>query len=331
MQMEFLQSESNAVRRRWILVLVDSTDGVTGKTGQTGTVEISKNGGTPAVSANSIVEVDSANMPGHYYIELTAGELGTLGMISIYYKASGTLAFHDRGFVTYQDPFAATGGFVAPSNNTGSSITKAQSDDLLKKIRKMLEEFLSKDEIKDDAEKAVITEKLDAIYTVVTTEKPEEPEIEPEPIDFTPVLNAIAAKHIPEPKDYSKEFGEIADQLQAIQDFLPALDVSGFVKVISQLQMKIDEFGQEIGQSTDEVQALKTGSMDLQNQLIEFNKSLMLQSDVDREFDLDRSAKNNNSIDKIVKKIIDLAIVVTNLHFYLKEQALKAEAPKVNL
>ena len=42
---QFQQSEQTAERRRWILVLVDSTDGVTGKTGQTGTVFISKNGG----------------------------------------------------------------------------------------------------------------------------------------------------------------------------------------------------------------------------------------------------------------------------------------------
>jgi len=97
--MTFQQSEQIAGLRRWILVLVDSADGVTGKTGQTGTVFISKNGGASVASTNSIVEVDAGDMPGHYYVELTADELDTLGGISISYKSAEALAFHDRAIV----------------------------------------------------------------------------------------------------------------------------------------------------------------------------------------------------------------------------------------
>lgn len=73
-------SESTATRRRIPVLLVDSTDGFTPKTGQTGpTVTISKNGATAVSGAGTFTEVGN----GVYYYEFTAGEADTLGWIAL--------------------------------------------------------------------------------------------------------------------------------------------------------------------------------------------------------------------------------------------------------
>lgn len=73
-------SESTAARRRIPVLLVDSTDGFTPKTGQTApTVTISKNGATAVSGAGTFTEV--AN--GVYYYEFTVGEADTLGWIAL--------------------------------------------------------------------------------------------------------------------------------------------------------------------------------------------------------------------------------------------------------
>lgn len=319
--MEFLQSEKNAVRRRWILVLVDSTDGVTGKTGQTGTVEISKNGGAPAASTNSIVEVDSVNMPGHYYIELVAGELDTLGMISIYYKAASTLAFHDRGFVTYQDPFAATGGFVAPSNNTGLSITKAQSDDLLKKIRAMIAEEFAKYETEDDAEETAEVQKLDAILAAVTAPEPEE--IPEEPFDYSPILDAIAS--IEKPKDYATDLSNIVQVLTELNS-LRTVDSEGFSKIVVDFQTKMAVATKEINGSLEEVAAIKAGFADLQKLMDEFKTTLAEQSDMDKRFDSMNSAANNKKIEVLTEQMKQMMISLVNLKYDILKEVAKPKA-----
>tara|TARA_R110000868_G_scaffold13161_11_gene61897 strand:- start:324 stop:989 length:666 start_codon:yes stop_codon:yes gene_type:complete len=73
-------SESTAARRRIPVLLVDSTDGFTPKTGQTApTITISKNGATAVSGAGTFTEV--AN--GVYYYEFTVGEADTLGWIAL--------------------------------------------------------------------------------------------------------------------------------------------------------------------------------------------------------------------------------------------------------
>ena len=73
-------SESTATRRRIPVLLVDSTDGFTPKTGQTApTVTISKNGATAVSGAGTFTEVGN----GVYYYEFTAGEADTLGWIAL--------------------------------------------------------------------------------------------------------------------------------------------------------------------------------------------------------------------------------------------------------
>lgn len=74
------QSESTAARRRIPVLLVDSTDGYTPKTGQTGpTVTISKNGATTATGTGSWTEIGN----GQYYYEFASGEVDTLGWIAV--------------------------------------------------------------------------------------------------------------------------------------------------------------------------------------------------------------------------------------------------------
>ena len=73
-------SEATAARRRIPVLLVDSTDGFTPKTGQTApTVTISKNGATAVTGVGTFTEVGN----GVYYYEFTAGEADTLGWIAL--------------------------------------------------------------------------------------------------------------------------------------------------------------------------------------------------------------------------------------------------------
>jgi hypothetical protein len=100
-------SETTGVKTRVYFQLVDGTDGITGKTGQTGTCKISKNGGATATSSGSIVEIDSTNMPGRYYVTLVAGEYDTLGTVVVRYKAAGTAEMVAQATVVAYDPYAA--------------------------------------------------------------------------------------------------------------------------------------------------------------------------------------------------------------------------------
>jgi hypothetical protein len=74
------QSEATAARRRIPVLLVDITDGFTPEVGVvTPTINVSKNGATVATGAGSWTEIGN----GQYYYEFTAGEVDTLGWISV--------------------------------------------------------------------------------------------------------------------------------------------------------------------------------------------------------------------------------------------------------
>jgi ribosomal protein L25 (general stress protein Ctc) len=107
MTLRILQSESVAARRRVYFLAVDSLDGATPETGLTGTGYISKNGGTPAASTNSVVEIDATNMPGWYYLELTAAEVDTLGTIEVRYKDAACAEVVARAMVVPTDPYVS--------------------------------------------------------------------------------------------------------------------------------------------------------------------------------------------------------------------------------
>ena len=83
----YTQSEGTAARRRFPLYLVDATDGLTPETGETGgQPQISKGGGAWVNTTATLTAVGN----GYYYVELTATELDTLGIISVRYKSANT-------------------------------------------------------------------------------------------------------------------------------------------------------------------------------------------------------------------------------------------------
>lgn len=101
-------SEATAAQRRLFFHAVDATDGITAETGLTGVGRITKNGAASAASSASISEIDSTNMPGRYYIEFTAAEINTVGIIEFRFKAAACAEVIARGQVVPFDPYDAT-------------------------------------------------------------------------------------------------------------------------------------------------------------------------------------------------------------------------------
>ena len=103
----FQVSEGTAAQRRLFFHAVDATDGITAETGLTGTGFVSENGATPVASSGSLTELNATNMPGRYYIELTAAELSTVGDIEFRFKAAACAEVVARGQVVPWDPYSA--------------------------------------------------------------------------------------------------------------------------------------------------------------------------------------------------------------------------------
>ena len=101
------QSESTAARRRIFFHAVDATDGITAETGLTGTGFISKNGATPIASA-SITQISATNMPGRYYVELTAAQVDTLGVLEFRFKTAACAEVFKEAQIVPWDPYDAT-------------------------------------------------------------------------------------------------------------------------------------------------------------------------------------------------------------------------------
>lgn len=306
--LEFQQSESIAERRRWILVLVDSTDGVTGKTGQTGTVFISKNGGAGAASTNSIVEVDAGDMPGHYYIELTAAELDTLGHISISYKAANTLAFHDRAIVSYNNPYQSVGGFSG--GGEGKGLTRAQLDELLKKFIKAMKEEMGKLKF---PEIPAFPEIPDYAETLAQISKKE--------TDLSPVLDAILS--IERPKDYAQDFKSLVEQLKEMSLGITSIDFPTFAKSVDEFQSKMAIATEDINGSLEEVDKIKSNLSELDEQMKKFQETLAEQGDMDKRFDAMGQAANNKTLQALTEKMTTLAEEIIHLRFDIKESNLK--------
>lgn len=92
----FTVSEADATERRFMVYLVDATDGITPETGEAGgQPQISKVGGAWANTTNTLVAIGN----GAYYVELTAAELDTLGHFLIRYKSANTAEFNMEGEV----------------------------------------------------------------------------------------------------------------------------------------------------------------------------------------------------------------------------------------
>lgn len=290
----FQQSEATAERRRWIIVLVDSTDGVTGLTGQTGTVKISKNGAAAANSTNSIVEVDSGDMPGHYYIELTAAELDTLGHISITKKTAGSLAFHDRAIVSYNDPYISAGGFA--SGGSSFRLTDKHIEAIAKKVweYQLKENVTAKDQLLQAADHPMMdmTPMMEKMDSIVIPE-----------LDISPVMEAVSQINIPEPKDYSKEFAGITKQLADIVKS-HKIDVASLAKVAEELrdQMKAG-IEQTMAGSIDGVTEIKSGLEDLNELLIELRAKADEMNDMDKRFENMTSLMQKQQLTELTSRV----------------------------
>lgn len=101
------QSEGTAAQRRLFFQAVDATNGIDAETGLTGAGRISKNGAATAASSATITEIDSTNMPGRYFIELTAAEVDTLGIIVFRFKDAACAEVIVHAQVVPWDPYDA--------------------------------------------------------------------------------------------------------------------------------------------------------------------------------------------------------------------------------
>lgn len=104
--MFFKVSEATAARRRVPIHCADATDGITPETGEAaGQPQVSKNGGAWANTSATLVAIGN----GAYYVELTATELNTIGLIQVRYKSANTAEYQIDGFVFSYDPYDAAG------------------------------------------------------------------------------------------------------------------------------------------------------------------------------------------------------------------------------
>lgn len=101
--MQFQQSEATAAQRRVPIHLVDATDGITAETGITGTPDISKNGAAFAAAAAALTEIGN----GAYYVELSAGNLDTLGFLMVRFKSAAVAEFQYPVQIVPWDPYDA--------------------------------------------------------------------------------------------------------------------------------------------------------------------------------------------------------------------------------
>lgn len=114
------QSEATASLRRLFFQAVDATDGITAETGLAGAGRLSKAGAATAATGN-ITEIDSTNMPGRYYVQLTATEVNTLGVVEFRFKTAACAEVAMRGLVVAVDLMAASNMGITNLDATISS------------------------------------------------------------------------------------------------------------------------------------------------------------------------------------------------------------------
>jgi hypothetical protein len=85
--MEGFLKQSTAVNIT--VLMIDSSDHVTGKTGLTLTIYATKAAGTPATISPTVTELDSTNVKGLYKLALTTGHTDTLGELQLHITGTG--------------------------------------------------------------------------------------------------------------------------------------------------------------------------------------------------------------------------------------------------
>lgn len=219
----YKQGESIAVRKRVPIHLVDATDGITAKTGITGTAKISKNYGTPTTSTNAIVEVDATNQPGLYYVELDTTELDTLGWLAVRFKTAATAEYQIVCQIIQDDPYISHTG---PGMSGGSltSVGSVGKEEMIE-IAKMVWDVILKDE---QTAKDVLLSR--SALTADDIPLPANDE----------VLGAVAGlsediKAIPAAADYSLHLDELSKASREILKALTAQDRKAFVERVEKM------------------------------------------------------------------------------------------------
>jgi len=287
-------------------------------TGQTGHGYLSVNGAAGVQSSNTFTEIDSVNMPGSYYLQLTQGEIGTLGTLNLYVKTTLSNAYNGAAIVTYNNPFASQGGFVAPSDSTTGGFTKAMSEDLLEKIKKMIVAEFDKREKEEDEEEQQqeqtdYTEILNQILQAVTVE-PEEEEVEP--IDFSPVLEAIAAKE--NPKDYSNNFSAIEKAIAAMSPVM-----TEFGNAVKTFESKMGAASGEINSAMEGISKLTKGFSDLEVMMEKFKEAFDSQVDMDKRFAAINGKMKDEKLQEISDKFLELQKMMINHKYDILKALIK--------
>lgn len=105
--------------------MADATDHITGKTGLTPTVTLSKNGAAFGAAAGAVSEIGN----GWYALAGNATDRGTLGELAVHAEAAGADAFDGRYVIVPWDTFDGAGlGLSRIDAAISSRSTLAQSD-----------------------------------------------------------------------------------------------------------------------------------------------------------------------------------------------------------
>lgn len=89
-----------------VFLMVLTSDHLTGATGLTPTVKLSKNGAAGVSPSGAVSEIDATNMPGWYKVAGNATDSGTLGPLALHASAAGADPVDDRFEVVGYDPLA---------------------------------------------------------------------------------------------------------------------------------------------------------------------------------------------------------------------------------
>jgi len=100
-------------------LMIDSVDHISGKTGLTVTVTLSKNGAAFAVAAGTVAEI--AN--GWYKLTPTVADTGTLGALQLHATATGADPTDEEQTVVAFDPYDAVRGGLAALPNAAAGAT----------------------------------------------------------------------------------------------------------------------------------------------------------------------------------------------------------------
>jgi hypothetical protein len=87
-----------------VFLMVLSSDHLTGATGLSPTVKLSKAGAAGAAPAGAVSEIDATNMPGWYKVAGNAADSGTLGPLALHASAAGADPVDELYHVVAYDP-----------------------------------------------------------------------------------------------------------------------------------------------------------------------------------------------------------------------------------